>query len=133
MVGSLQTGAKYFKKHPPTPVGTGGFVLPEEFTVVGVVNDSIRVEIDILVKDGRAHAKQIRVETDSPRGITSTTLRQIPVLDIVAGGARHALSKMHWDADSGTVSLVRIKPGTKLESQAVAALRSAVQYVEIEP
>src|SRR3954451_23970613 len=84
-----QTSSKGLGAIEPEMIG-GGYALPRSFTAKAHQGD-VRAEIDAEVDDGRVWAREVRVRSEAGRGVTSNTLRAVPIRDLVAKGAKSRL------------------------------------------
>jgi hypothetical protein len=101
----------------------GGYALPDTLTAIGESND-VRVEIAVELADGRAHAQSVTVSR--PGGVSSTTLRLVPVRDIMAWAL--LISLMRIERDGSNVTLTPINDPGDAE---VALIKQLVGYVEV--
>jgi hypothetical protein len=101
-----------------------GYVMPR--VIEGAVWDSgqgVTAVVDIEIVDKRAIAR--RVEIDSTEGVSSTTLRKIPVRDVVATACLNELWKVGPD-DGGAFAIS--KPGRADADEVRRIVQALVGY-----
>lgn len=110
----------YFAPAEPPPVGR--WVYDEDPTWTA--------EVQVEISEGKARTRSLTITTDTPGGVTSTTLRQVPIRVIVVEGVLRALRRTEEDED-GTM---RLAPLTLPEAkEAYALVERIVGYVEVKP
>lgn len=112
----------------------GGYAVPLAFPVVATSGD-LHVEIDVEVVDGRAWVRRASVATEAPRGVTSTTLRDLPLRDLVGQGLRLRLMRIEaTDVEvTDDQTAVEISPIAEWTEEDVEVARRLVGYVEVRP
>jgi hypothetical protein len=81
------------------------WALPREFPVLAELETGERVEISVRVSRERIRARRVSVETASPLGVGSTTLRRVPVRNALAVGCLERLLRVNRQP-GGTFTLM---------------------------
>jgi hypothetical protein len=95
--------------------------------------DGVRIWLVVQIEDGppRARTRTVNVSSDQKGGVSSTTLRQVPIREIVAEGCLHALHRRQAQPD-GTIALVRFnQQGTADMDEVARIVQELVGYVEL--
>ena len=112
-----------------------GYAVERVFTVHALRPDG-EVVIDVEIEDKRARARRVSVSTDSIRGVSSTTLRSVPIRDIVATGITWVLHRIDSVADDslkdGFNEPVYLSVQPDPQPADVEAVRRLVGYVEVK-
>lgn len=82
-----------------------GWALPREIPIQAELASGDRVEFVVEVTRESARARRVCVETDSPKGVGSTTLRRVPVRNTMAAGCTLRLLRVNRQPD-GTFALM---------------------------
>jgi hypothetical protein len=106
----------------------GGRAIPSAFTFHAEAPDWT-ADVQVEVIDGKARTQRVAMETTAPEGVTSTTMRQIPIRDLVARVALHFLRRPVVSKDGTT----KLRPFTLQEAkEAYTVLERVVSYVDME-
>jgi hypothetical protein len=107
----------------------GGYAIPNRFTVHAEPMDGDwKADVDVEVTGGKARTRHVAVSTDAPEGVTSTTVRQVPIREIAAKGALDLLRRNRVAKDGTT----KLAPFMLDEAEmAYTLLERIVGYVEI--
>ena len=107
----------------------GGYAIPNRFTVhAEPYEGDWKADVDVEVTGGKARTRRVAVATDAPEGVTSTTVRRVPIREIVAKGALDLLRRNRVAKDGTT----KLAPFMMEEAEtAYAVLERVVGYVEI--
>ena len=107
----------------------GGFAIPSRFSV-RAVSAGWTAGIAVEVTDGKARTRSVIVATDAPEGVTSNTVRRVPIREIVARGALNLLRRNRIAKDGTT----KLAPFTLSEAEeAYAVLERVVGYLDVAP
>jgi hypothetical protein len=119
--------------YPRVFLGGGRFAIPSALRMTAELSDDVDVELGVRIEGdpARAHTRELIVRSSQVGGVSSTTLRKIPVRDIVGTGCLLHLHRARTDPD-GRISLMRI--GGEQDLDVVDEIRRIVQelvgYVE---
>jgi hypothetical protein len=118
-----------FRNADIAPAGEG-YAIARSFTVSA---SRSQVEADVLVEvvGGKAITREVTIRTPDARGVTSNTLRSIPIRDFVAQGVRNQLLRVGPRTESGAVVMVLAWMEGFTEADA-AAVKALVGYVDVE-
>jgi len=104
------------------------FAIPEKLDIPAD-RDGEHLEIRVQIENGRARSRRVLIESSTPGGVSATTLRQVPIRNVVATACLSALLKVQTSPD-GTVHFM---PGPH-DAADVDEIRRVVQelvgYVE---
>jgi hypothetical protein len=109
----------------PVPAGEG-FAVQPRFTVAGKI-DGFTVEIEVVIEGGppKARARRVAVESDTPRGVSSTNLRRVPIRDMVGDGLLSVLMRVEL-LEKGA----KLTPAPRDEATR-RAVEALVGYIEV--
>lgn len=105
----------------------GGYAIPSGFTVTAE-RGGLQVELRVAIASGRARTTHVAVSTDAGGGVTSTTLRQVPIRDLVATGVRRLLCQVVPEASEATATIVPVRTWGEAE---VSATKQLVGYIDV--
>lgn len=88
----------------------------------------LQVELQVAIASGRARTTHVAVSTDAGGGVTSTTLRQVPIRDLVATGVRRLLCQVVPEASEATATIVPVRTWGEAE---VSATKQLVGYIDV--
>ena len=104
----------------------GGYAVPRRIVSTGSKGD-LRVTVESEVIDGSAVVGKVTVETDAEGGVTQAMLREVPIRDVVANGAKAHLARVEI-AGKGA----RIAPVKTYGEDEAAAISRLVGYLRRE-
>lgn len=104
-----------------------GYAIPRKFTVSAEFKDQpLTVAIDVEIEDKRARSRAVTVSTSRKNGVSSTTLRAVPIRDLVATGCTQTLHKV--ESKTGT-DFALAMPGP-YGPEEIEAVQRLVGYVD---
>jgi hypothetical protein len=107
----------------------GGRAIPARFTFHAESPQNWTADFEVEVTGGRARTRSVKVTAAGPEGVTSTTMRQVPIRDLVAGVALNYLRRPVVQKDGTT----KLRPFTLPETKEVhAVLERVVGYVDMQ-
>jgi hypothetical protein len=104
-----------------------GFTLPSSFTANAELDDGTVVAVDIVVEQGRARSRRVSVETDRPNGVSSTTLRSVPIREVVAEGLKRAIRRVQVSPDGSAV----LREIDETDADVANVIARLVGYIEV--
>jgi hypothetical protein len=104
-----------------------GFTLPSSFTANAELGDGTVVTVAIVVEQGRARSRRVSVETERPGGVTSTTLRSVPIREVVAAGLTRAIRRVAISPDGSAV----LREIDATDADVVNVIARLVGYIEV--
>jgi hypothetical protein len=109
------------------PVGDQ-YAVPEAFTAVATSDDA-RAEVAVVVAAGRAHARSVTLMREPE--VTSTTLRSLPVRDVMAWGLLLHLYRM--ELREGGAKFTPVQDPSEDEIALIAKLVGYVNEESVRP
>lgn len=106
-----------------------GFTLPSSFTAKAELDDGTVVAVDIVVEQGRrqARSRRVSVETERPGGVSSTTLRSVPIREVVAAGLTRAIRRVEISPDGAAV----LREIDETDANVANVIARLVGYIEV--
>lgn len=118
-----------WKMASPVPIA-GGFAIWPEFEVISTFTEKGRdpIGINVLVEVSKERARAKRVSVEREDGVSSTTLRGVPIRDVVATGVRRVLMRVELSSTGKGAKMTPVAEDfgpTELE-----AVKRIVGYIE---
>jgi hypothetical protein len=88
----------------------------------------IKVEIEVEIEGGRAYARSVKVATE--RDVSSTTLRKVPIRELIAFGLRPTLYRVDLTEKGATLVPLVGPGGAGLDDSAIGAIKQLVGYLD---
>jgi hypothetical protein len=113
-----------------------GYLMPSSLTVHGEIaygdkrSGNLVVEVGVAIENKRAVPRWVKVTSPRPRGVSATTLRDVPIRELAARGCLQALRRVEPQPD-GTARFVD-GAGLQGVAEAVAVVETLVGYVDEE-
>jgi hypothetical protein len=105
---------------------TERYALPQSFVIdaLSLEDPDLRAVIEASVRDdGKVITKEIRIQTESRRGLGTRTLQSLPVRELIAYAATKLLGRIEPTTDGWKVTPVK-----RMTEEAADAIEQAVGY-----